>query len=153
MVELTLILLEQKQLLKDMLKTYEQELTGQENPGEYKYLDSYWEKETREPYFIKIDGKLAGFALVNNHTLIQPEGFNIAEFYIKKEFRLKGIGKEAAFKIFDTHHGKWETRQLVENKKAYLFWTKVINEYTYGNYKETISAKDHWQGPIQTFEN
>ena len=29
----------------------------------YEYLDCYFEEENRYPYFIKVDGKLAGFAI------------------------------------------------------------------------------------------
>ncbi len=31
---------------------------------DYMYLDHYWTEEGRHPFFIRVDGKLAGFALV-----------------------------------------------------------------------------------------
>src|SRR3990167_484843 len=135
-VNLRLITLEEKGLLRKMLKVYEQELTGEANPGEYKYLDLYWEKENRKPYFITVNKIVSGFALVNRHTLIQKEGYNLAEFYIQKGFRNQGVGKEAAYKLFDMFPGKWETRQMSSNSKAQAFWNKVIAAYTNNHFEE-----------------
>ncbi len=54
-IKLFLIKRKEKVILKELIEEYEKELLNIENPGEYKYLDSYWEKENRFPYFIKID--------------------------------------------------------------------------------------------------
>ena len=151
-VNLRLITLEEKGLLRKMLKVYEQELTGEANPGEYKYLDLYWEKENRKPYFITVNKIVSGFALVNRHTLIQKEGYNLAEFYIQKGFRNQGVGKEAAYKLFDMFPGKWETRQMSSNSKAQAFWNKVIAAYTNNHFEEVWFDDSNWRGAVQTFD-
>ena len=151
-VSLELISIEQKKFLGEMLKAYERELTGEEDPGEYKYLDSYWRKEDRKPYFITINDDVAGFALLNKHTVVQNNGYNIAEFYVKKEYRNKGVAKKAAYQLFSLFPGKWEVRQLSNNSKARTFWNKVIKEYTSDHYKEKLLNNDKWRGYIQTFE-
>ena len=48
----------------------------------YHYLDHYWTEEARHSFFIKVDGKLAGFVLVNDHCYyLKDEGAkSIAEF-------------------------------------------------------------------------
>jgi predicted acetyltransferase len=151
-VNLQLIALEQKGLLRKMLKVYEQELTEEDSPGEYKYLDLYWERENRKPYFITVNKIVSGFALVNRHTLIQKVGYNLAEFYIQKEFRNQGVGKEAAYKLFDMFPGKWETRQMSSNPKAQAFWNRVIAAYTNNHFEEVWLDDSNWRGAVQTFD-
>lgn len=151
-VSLQPVTLDQKELLRKMLKAYEQELTGEDNPGDYKYLDSYWEKENRKPYFITVNKTISGFALVNRHTLIQKKGYNLAEFYIRKEFRNQGIGKQAAYKLFDMFPGKWEVRQMTSNPKAQAFWNKVIAAYTNNHFEEVWLNDNNWRGAVQTFQ-
>jgi len=152
-VNLVLIKKESKKILKQLIKEYEQELLKVEQVEEYKYLDSYWEKENRFPFFIELDNKLAGFTLINDYNLVNKGGKNIAEFYIKKEFRQKGIGKLAAMKVFDLFKGKWEIRELKENIEGQIFWRKVISEYTNNNFKEVTLESEIWVGPVQFFEN
>lgn len=151
-VSLQPVTLDQKELLRKMLKAYEQELTGKDDPGDYKYLDSYWEKENRKPYFIKVNKTISGFALVNRHTLIQKESYNLAEFYIRKEFRNQGIGKKAAYKLFDMFPGKWEIREMNSNPKAQAFWNKVIATYTKTHFEEIWLNDSNWRGTVQTFQ-
>ncbi len=150
---LILVKKEEKEILRKLIREYQQELLKIEEPEEYKYLDSYWEKENRFPYFIKVDKNIIGFALVNDYNLVNKGGKNIAEFYIKKEFRKNGIGKITAMKIFDLFHGKWEIRELRDNIDGQNFWRKVINDYTKGNFKEILLDDNNWQGPVQIFEN
>ncbi len=151
-IELELINIKDKSILKDMLWDYEREMFG-EKAEEYKYLDSYWEKPNRFPYFIKVDGKIAGFALINSYLLLLDEGKTISEFYVKKEFRKNGIGSEAARQIFLKWPGKWENRQIRENPKAHAFWLKFISEFTNNDFKETEMNNDKWDGWIQVFNN
>ncbi|MFA6518882.1 MAG: GNAT family N-acetyltransferase [Candidatus Shapirobacteria bacterium] len=151
-IEIVLIDIADKKILSDMLWDYEKEMVG-EKAEEYKYLDSYWEKPNRYPYFIKVDGKIAGFALINSYLLVLTEGKTISEFYVKKEFRKNGIGSEAARLVFTQSPGKWENRQIRENPKAHTFWLKFIAEFTNNNFEETEMNNEKWNGWIQTFDN
>lgn len=152
-VDLVLIDNSKKETLRDLIKEYERELLNVKEPEEYKYLDSYWGKENRFPYFIYVDNKLAGFVLINDYNLVINEGKNIAEFYIKKEFRKNGVGKLSAIKVFDMFRGKWEIRELKNNIDGQNFWRKVVGEYTKGNFEEIFLDNENWQGPVQIFKN
>lgn len=121
--------------------------------GQYPWLDSYWQKPNRYPYFIKADGNIAGFALVNEHSLIEVGVKNLSEFYIKPEFRRNEIGKQAAFLIWDLFPGKWEGRQIKENTKAHEYWLKVKGEYTNQNFQDKFIDNELWCGWIQTFDS
>lgn len=150
-IELELIDISDKSILSQMLQDYQLEISG-DNSGGYKYLDLYWEKENRHPFFIKVDGELAGFALVNGHTIVSKGATNFAEFYILKKYRKNGIGKIAAKMVFAMFPGEWEVRQIVENPIAHVFWNKVISEYSNGKFQEIKMNNEDWNGWIQTFK-
>ncbi len=149
-IELELIDISEKNILSQMLNDYQFEISGDGSAG-YKYLDLYWEKENRHPYFIKVDGEIAGFALVNGHTIVCKGASNLAEFYVLSKFRKCGVGRSAAKAVFAKFPGKWEVRQIAENPIAHIFWNKVINEYSNGKFQEITMNNEDWNGWIQTF--
>jgi len=105
--------------------------------GAYPGLEDYWKDGSdRFPYIIKMDEKYAGFALVRFIRSGTENYFSIAEFFILKKYRRKGIGSAAAMQLFDMHTGHWEVYQKEGNKPARVFWNRVINEYAKGRFKE-----------------
>ncbi len=112
---------------------------------DYPFLDTYWTEEKRFPYFICSKQELIGFVLINDWSF-DPHynaDFSIAEFYIKKLYRRKGIGKKIAFDLFDLFEGKWEIRQSAQNKPAIKFWRKTIASFTKNNYEEKyVNSKE-----------
>jgi predicted acetyltransferase len=141
----------QKELLNELLLTYEQELTGQTET--YKYLESYFEDKDRFPFFILVDGDIAGFVLVNHFSVVAKEAYSIGEFFVVKKYGGQGVGKTAAINTFNSFPGKWEIRELFSNQPGQAFWRKIIKEYTNNNFQEQILDTDIWHGPIQTFNN
>jgi len=117
----------------------------------YKYLDHYWKDPARHPFIIKADGKIAGFVFVNlsHEEGEEPNTHGISEFLIIRKYRHKGVGEQAAQRIFDMFPGKWRIGQLQGNSPAQQFWKNVIGSYTQGNFKESVGDK----GPYQTFDN
>jgi len=151
-IELKSVEIKDKSVLSEMILEYETEMMGR-NVGEYKYLDSYFEKTDRYPYFIKIDNKIAGFVLVNSYLILANEGKTISEFYIIPEYRKSGIGKVAAIMTLDKFRGNWEIRQIRANQKACSFWLHIISEYTKNTFKNRDVNNEKWDGWIQTFNN
>jgi len=151
-IKLRLVDIKNKEALRAMINDYQGEILKSEAPEEYKYLDSYWQKPDRYPYFIEADEKIAGFVLVNKYNLIEKDAMNLTEFYIKPKFRKQDIGKISAKKVFDLFPGKWEVRELESNPFSQKFWRNVIAEYTGKNYKEVVLNNEKWHGPIQTFD-
>ena len=142
------ILIEQKSVFMQMIELYKydfSEFSG-DDINEYGYfgyphIDDYWNEEGRFPFFIRVDGKLAGLVLVRScseHQVLS-DPHNIAEFFVMKKYRRKGVGKEAAIKIFELFPGGWEVSQWENNLPAQEFWKQVICEYTGGKY-ETFTA-------------
>ncbi|MBB4824536.1 putative acetyltransferase [Sporosarcina luteola] len=103
----------------------------------YKYLDHQWTEEYRRPFLIEVNGEIAGFALIildvpGEYTKLSSAAKTnvISDFFIMRKFRQKGVGKKVAFSLFDQFKGVWEIKQTLSNKDAYIFWKKVITEYT-----------------------
>ncbi|MEP7141216.1 MAG: GNAT family N-acetyltransferase [Ferruginibacter sp.] len=118
--------------------------------GAYPNLEDYWKKENhRFPYFIKEDERYIGFVLVRLIKTEERSYFSIAEFFIMKKYRRKGIGKAAAGEVFNLHRGQWEVYQKESNQPARVFWNRVIDKYTRGQYGERLENGRS----IQDFEN
>lgn len=138
-----------KEVLASLLHDYQVELLNE--ASEYEYLSSYFTDSSRTAFFIYADDKLAGFALINKHTLIEENAHSIAEFHILPSFRRQKIGERAAKLAFKQFPGKWEVAQMAVNQPAIIFWRNVIDAVTKGEYSETTLNSDTWHGPVQTF--
>ncbi|MGG4445141.1 GNAT family N-acetyltransferase [Brevibacillus sp. HB1.2] len=137
---------EQKHALKQLLELYTYDFTEFE-PFEvddnglfgYDYFEKYWVEPERHPFFIKVNGKLAGFVLVRMLTTSDPDLpsiHSIAEFFIMKRYRRLGIGKAVSHQIFKMFPGAWEVFQLENNIPAISFWRTSIRDYTAHHYQE-----------------
>ncbi len=113
------------------------------------YFDAYWVEPERTPYFIRHAARLAGFALVRG---LGPGQWSIAEFFVVRGARRRGIGRCAAFWIFDSQPGQWSVAQEENNRSAQRFWRRVVAEYTGGDFLETTSPAQP-RGPRQIFES
>ncbi|MDE5577091.1 MAG: GNAT family N-acetyltransferase [Oscillospiraceae bacterium] len=154
------ILPEQKSVFIQMMELYSYDFSefSDNDINEYGYfgyshIDDYWNEEGRYPFFIRVDEKLAGLVLVRScceyNNLSDPH--NIAEFFVMKKYRHKGVGKTAAVKIFDMFPGGWEISQWSNNLPAQKFWGKVVAEYTNGKYNTFDAAEKNAVG--FTFDN
>ena len=149
----------EKPLIEQMMQLYRYEMSEFDGSdldlnGRFSYddLDSYWTENSRTPLIVRVSGKLAGFVLVNQHSYTGDGRYSIAEFFIMRRYRRKGIGRIVANRVFNQFGPRWEIRQIKENTSAKSFWRKIIEEYTGDNFKEFPDGKSDWTGPIQTFE-
>jgi len=119
----------------------------------YEYLDHYWVEAGRAPFITRVDGRLAGFVLALDYSVTGSQGKMIGEFFVMRKYRRQGVGKAAAFHVFDSFPGHWEVSQIAENRTATAFWRKIIAEYTRGQFEEVILDNETWLGPVQIFDN
>lgn len=101
-------------------------------------LASYWEGpdvSRRAPFLVLADGKLAGFALVRR-IADDPVTYDMGEFFILRKYRRSGLGRTAAWLLFDRCNGDWEVRELPANAGAQAFWRRIIADYTRGAFVE-----------------
>lgn len=81
------------------LYNYEFSVFSNDDISEYGYygyghIDDYWNEEGRFPYLIRVDGKIAGFALICPHCNYRKEenARSIGEFFVMLKYRRRGSG-------------------------------------------------------------
>jgi predicted acetyltransferase len=154
LVEITPITIANKPILANLLELYQHDLSeidgrefGSDGRYGYTYLDHYWTEEGRHPFFLRVDGAIAGFALVRivSGGDGRPE-IHMAEFFILRKYRRRGVGEGAASQLFDLFPGLWIVPELEGNLAAQQFWRRVIGRYTGGIFVEAHegAGADSW---------
>lgn len=165
-IQISLATIQEKIILQNLMQYYLYEFSEDDGIelnelGEfvYPYLEHYWNEPDRYPFLIRVENQLAGFALLRRATYFSlPEDLPgmpmvVAEFFILKKDRRKGLGSQAARWLFDQFPGRWEIAQMKTNFVGQAFWRKVIGEYCRGAYGEVLLDDSRWKGPVQVFEN
>ena len=118
-------------------------------------LDVYWQDSWRHPFLVRVDEHLAGFALVHHRSRITGDTgtWDVAEFFVMRQHRRRGVGSFAALELFERFRGPWEVRQIRANVAATHFWRAVIARHTGGRYREMTYDDERWRGPVQWFDN
>jgi predicted acetyltransferase len=126
---------------------------GEDGRFAFPDLAPYWRDPWRRPFFVRVDGKLAGFVLVHARSRLSGEDgvHDMAEFFIMRKYRRQGVGERVARQIFDRFPGAWEVRERPSNTGAIAFWRRVIDRYTRGQFREVTWDDQIWQGPVQFF--
>jgi predicted acetyltransferase len=111
----------------------------------------------RHPFFIRADGELVGFVIVDRHsehpTSDQTEN-EIAQFFVMRSVRRQGIGQRAAILTFEQFPGAWVVKEMGENTGAIAFWRKLIDQYTGGHYTDSPCPEPWYHdGVMQRFDN
>ncbi len=148
------------QLLANLLELYVHDLSeafpaielGADGRFGYDPLPLYWsEPERRFPFLIRDDGRVAGFALAMRGSPVSddPDVLDVAEFFVLRRYRRSGVGRRAAFLLFDRIPGHWIVRVAETNKGAIPFWTGVVSEYARGAFEQ--SERPGWR--VFSFES
>ena len=119
----------------------------------YSSLDYYWHEPAHAAFVFRVDGRYAGFALVNDDVVFPDSQRWLAEFFVLRKYRRLGVGCSAARQVFDAMPGRWEVGQRRCNAPAQAFWRSAIHRYTDGDYIERQLQSDEWDGPIQLFSS
>jgi predicted acetyltransferase len=148
--------IEEKHVLENLTRYYvyefsrflPQQITVDTNGqfGALKDLENYWNAPNLHPFFIYANGELAGFALVRSAT--EEVTNNMDEFFVLRKFEGKGIGRNAAKRLFDLFPGTWTITQIRKNIPAQAFWRSVVTEYTNDQFSERY---DEHRRSIQEF--
>ncbi|WP_091304644.1 GNAT family N-acetyltransferase [Amycolatopsis tolypomycina] len=99
-------------------------------------MDAYFTEPGREAYFVTVDGKLAGFTLLRS-DVDSTGSWNIAEFFVVRRYRRRGIARRAAKLVFARHPGKWTLSFDHNNAPAEALWRAVVTEVATGGITET----------------
>jgi predicted acetyltransferase len=55
--------------------------------------------------------------------------WNMAEFFVLRGHRGRGIGTEIAHRIWRQFPGPWEVRVMPANRSAHRFWQRAITRF------------------------
>jgi predicted acetyltransferase len=122
--------------------------------GTAQRTERFWTDGTHRSFLITADGKLAGFVIVGDEGHFAPRDTRqVSEFFVLRAYRRRGVGRQAATRVFDMFPGRWEVIQLAKNVEAQAFWRAVIGRYT-GERFEDVEHPDHdWAGRVQFFDS
>ena len=97
----------------------------------YPQLSRYFRDPGRSAFLIRAVDALVGFALTSTGSLVtgDPEVSDLAEFFVVRGVRRRGVGRAAAHSLFRTVPGVWEVRVNELNRAAQRFWQRVIEQY------------------------
>lgn len=90
--------------------------------------DPWWTSAEHFPFFIREGATLCGFALVRrgSRTRDDAEAMDIAEFFVVRGARQRGVGRRVAHQLFARFPGRWEIRVRTSNVPALKFWGGVV---------------------------
>ena len=144
-------------LLSNLLGLYMHDMSvhfpvepGTDGLFRYEGLPLYWsEPATHFPFLIYVGERVAGFALATRGSPASdnPEHLDVAEFFVLRAHRRAGVGREAAFLLWNRLPGQWVVRVSTANSEAVAFWRASIDQYTAGAFDHTQrGASPHdWQ--------
>lgn len=120
--------------------------------GSAERIESFWSEGSRRTFMIRVDGVLAGFVMVREGARFAGPGTReLAEFFVMRKYRRRGVGTLAATTVFDMFPGRWEVDQLASNVEAQAFWRAVIGRYTGGRFDDAERRLGTWHGRMQIF--
>jgi predicted acetyltransferase len=144
-VEVIVAALADKDVMRHLLELYVYDFTefttddvDESGLFGYRYVDQYWNEPDRHPFLIRADGRLAGLALVRS-----GDPHDMAEFFVMRKYRGRGVGLIAARSLLARFPGEWQVRQMRANAVATAFWRNAIPVPYRDDANET--------GPVQRF--
>jgi predicted acetyltransferase len=148
---------DERPVLARLLQLYQYDFSeidgGDLDPsGLYSYVepDPWFSRPDHRPFLIRVEGHLAGFALVRQHA---PDDFEIEEFFVVRKYRRRHVGEQAARQLFDRFPGRWCASQTRDNHAARFFWRGVIDRYTEGRFRETLQPALRYPASTQAFDS
>jgi len=117
-----------------------------------------YEGPSFQPYFddpeaslslIRVAGELAGFAIVDTKGSTPDVQFNMAQFWVHRKFKGRGVGAFAAGACFARFLGLWEVNVIPKNTAAFAFWRRTIHRLAVGPVEEARRPAPHLRGAIK----
>ncbi len=78
-------------------------------------------------------------AIVSAQSTATRADYRMAEFFIARPYRRRGVGRRAVRLVLDRFSGQWEIVEYLRNPGAVGFWRTVLTDYTAGQYNERVA--------------
>ena len=136
-ISLEIVTLDQASVLRNLFQLYAYDFSEQlpldlAASGLFEPLlgEEWWTRDDHFPFFIRSAeaGKLVGFALARrgSRTTGESDVMDVAEFFVVRRARRRGVGSAAAHALFARFQTPWEIRVRESNSPAQKFWSRAI---------------------------
>lgn len=134
-IEIFAASLAQQPILANLIELYAHDFSefhsvemGEDGRFGYKHLPLYWQEPNRHPFLVRANGKLAGFVLVKRGSEVSADTdvWDMAEFFVLRALRRRGIGIRIAREVWRRFPGRWEIRVMESNHSAARFWQRAV---------------------------
>jgi predicted acetyltransferase len=121
--------------------------------ADYPGLETYWCDPARQAWLFRLNDAPVGFALINGiaHSPT-PIDRAVAEFFVVRKHRRRGVGQAAAHGLFGSAWGVWEAATARRNATARAFWRRAAE--TYPGVRDIVEEDRRdalWDGAVLTF--
>lgn len=115
-------------------------------------VQKYASDASFRPFLIRVDGQLAGLAVVRRCEAADSSGdvVDMEQFFVMRKYRRQRIGEKMAVILFERFPGRWQVRERHDNVPAQQFWRTIIGRYA-GRFDEIPADTSPTGGPIQYF--
>jgi predicted acetyltransferase len=129
---------DQEPILANLLELYIHDFSefhdraiGAQGRFGYEDLPLYWTDPDRRPFLVRMNGKLAGLVFVRRERTDSGKEtvWDMAEFFILRGFRRRGLGTRVAHEVWKQIPGRWQVRVMESNAAAQLFWAHAISAF------------------------
>ena len=106
--------------------------------GRYSFdTTAIWESG-HDPYLVKVNDSIAGFALVGSAAewTGDTKACDMREFFVIRRYRRRGFGYRIATQIWNYYPGEWLIRVLALNVPAVQFWRMAVSSHSLDAYHE-----------------
>jgi predicted acetyltransferase len=159
-IEVRQALRSERLVVRHMMELYQYDFSALDGGdldehGQYGYydLDCFWITQNFSAHVIQVDGKWAGFALVNDEVALTENALSIVEFFVLRKYRRHGVGRYAARCILNATPSAWEIKVIQENPSALKFWQSAIEQDWPGCGAAVMLDDDRWHGPVFSVDN
>jgi predicted acetyltransferase len=91
------------------------------------HLARYWQEPQWSANLILVDGFIAGFLLVERSEFAALNALELADLFILKRYRRKGIGRAIASQVLMSGESDWLVRFYDQDETAQAFWRTVLD--------------------------
>jgi predicted acetyltransferase len=147
---------EQETILANLLELYIHDFSefhdvelGPDGRFGYRNLPLYWIEADRYPFLVTVDGQIAGLVLVKREPEVTGNEavWDLAEFFVIRRYRRRGIGTEIARQLWMRFPGRWQVRVMESNTAACNFWQRALTKFTGDSFDLVRVNKDgkYWR--------
>ena len=156
-IELQPVTKSEKEILRNLVHLYLHDYSefdnlevGPDGQFSYPWFEAYFEDPGRFAYLVRIDKYLSGFVMVRSNSGDQDWDFQIAEFFILRRYRRKGLGSSVAQQVLNSRRGLWEIAYDSDNESASYLWNSISKLYSQVQLQADFGEKGRNRFLIQT---